>query len=584
MHIPTLSKPTTDARFGASWYLGAMEGLIEVVQQLSQARDVDGIAAIVREAARSLTGADGATFVLRDGEQCYYADENAIAPLWKGKRFPVSACISGWVMLRARPVLIEDIYSDARIPADAYRPTFVKSLAMVPIRRSAPIGAIGNYWATQRMPTAEELSVLQALADTTSVALENAELYGELKQQVRRLETQATRIHEQRDALEVFTRALAHDLKEPVRSIRSFSEIVRRPDLARDKAEQYFGYIQRAADRMAMLIEMVFHYTQLDDPERASKGPCSMMQSLEAAKENLDLLICEHCATVTGVALPEVKANPAQMVRVLQNLIANAILHNDSPVTINVGADDAGQEWKFFVRDNGQGIPAEHAETVFLPFKRLNSNPDYAGLGLPTCRKIVAMHGGRIWCEPQADRGASFNFTVPKAVAGPTEQPQLFAGAPPLVPGSNGAPALATVLLVDDLEDHLELTRLVLFDSIGLKCNLMTARDGQEALDLIRQTAADGERIDLILLDINMPRMDGFEFMERLHEGATPDPAVVMCTGSTYDDDRNRARALGAAGYLVKPPSWEQLRPILQNAAGVRFHHNADGAQLLRAA
>jgi len=69
-----------------------------------------------------------------------------------------------------------------------------------------------------------------------------------------------------------------------------------------------------------------------------------------------------------------------------------------------------------------------------------------------------------------------------------------------------------------------------------------------------------------------------------LHEDVKPDPAVVMCTGSTYDDDRNRARALGAAGYLVKPPSWEQLKPILENTRGVRFQHNADGAQLLRAA
>lgn len=192
-----ISIPSLDAAAPhLAWYLDAMESLIGVVQQLSLARDVDAVAAIVREAARNLTGADGATFVLREGDQCYYVDESAISPLWKGKRFPMRACISGWVMRRRRPALIEDIYSDARIPADAYRPTFVKSLAMVPIRRDAPIGAIGNYWATRRMPTVEELSILQALADATAVALQNAQLFGEMTQQMHRLEERAARIAE----------------------------------------------------------------------------------------------------------------------------------------------------------------------------------------------------------------------------------------------------------------------------------------------------------------------------------------------------------------------------------------------------
>ncbi|MFC3909048.1 GAF domain-containing protein [Legionella dresdenensis] len=115
---------------------------------------------IVRKAARRLTNADGATFVLRDKENCYYADEDAIGPLWKGKRFPMAMCISGWVMLHGESVVIEDIYSDSRVPADAYRPTFVKSLAMVPIRKNSPIGAIGTYWAENYHPTEQQLKFL----------------------------------------------------------------------------------------------------------------------------------------------------------------------------------------------------------------------------------------------------------------------------------------------------------------------------------------------------------------------------------------------------------------------------------------
>src|SRR6201986_4684478 len=160
---------------GDELYVRGIERLVAVVQELSRARTLEDIQVIVRSAARQLTGADGATFVLRDGEKCFYADEDAIEPLWKGMRFPLSACISGWAMLNKRAAVIEDIYADARIPADAYRPTFVKSLAMVPIRTSDPIGSIGNYWAKQRMPTDIEVRLLQALADSTSIAIENVQ-------------------------------------------------------------------------------------------------------------------------------------------------------------------------------------------------------------------------------------------------------------------------------------------------------------------------------------------------------------------------------------------------------------------------
>ncbi len=162
-------------------YTEAMEHLVGVVRDLSLARDLEAVMAIVRRAARDLTGADGATFVLREGDQCFYAEENAIAPLWKGRRFPMSVCISGWVMLNRQPAVIEDIYSDSRIPAEAYRPTFVKSLAMVPIRTNDPVGAIGTYWAERRQPGPEQVKILAALADTTAVALENVRIFEELR-------------------------------------------------------------------------------------------------------------------------------------------------------------------------------------------------------------------------------------------------------------------------------------------------------------------------------------------------------------------------------------------------------------------
>lgn len=161
--------------------------LVHAVQKLSQARTIDVIVREVRTVARQLANSDGATFVLRDNDLCYYADEDAIGPLWKGQRFPMTACISGWSMLNKQSVVIPDIYADERIPILAYKPTFVKSLAMVPIRTIEPIGAIGIYWAEIYEPTPEQIHLVQSLADLTSVSIENVYAYNKLKEQNEKL-------------------------------------------------------------------------------------------------------------------------------------------------------------------------------------------------------------------------------------------------------------------------------------------------------------------------------------------------------------------------------------------------------------
>jgi diguanylate cyclase (GGDEF)-like protein len=163
--------------------------LLDTVGELSLVRALDDVTGIVRAAARRLLSADGATFVLRESGECFYADEDAISPLWKGQRFPLESCISGWAMLNGASVAIEDIYADARIPHEAYRPTFVQSLVIVPIRTADPLGAIGVYWARRHRATDEEMRLAQALADSTAVALAHVMLLSEFAQTVELSET-----------------------------------------------------------------------------------------------------------------------------------------------------------------------------------------------------------------------------------------------------------------------------------------------------------------------------------------------------------------------------------------------------------
>lgn len=161
--------------------------LVGTVQWLSRARSLEEIQEIVRNAARRLTGADGAALVIRTGDSCYYAEEDAVAPQWRGRLLPLRGCVAGWAMLNRRPAAIEDIHSDKRVPQGAYRPALVKSVAVVPIRQQDPVGAITNYWSSHHRATASELGALQALADSTAVAMENVLINQELEDS--RLET-----------------------------------------------------------------------------------------------------------------------------------------------------------------------------------------------------------------------------------------------------------------------------------------------------------------------------------------------------------------------------------------------------------
>jgi GAF domain-containing protein len=150
--------------------------LQDAVAALDDASSMVDVHHIVRSAARRLVDAQGATVVLLSDGHCFYADEDAISPLWKGQRFPVEQCISGWAMVHRRPAVVPDIRTDARIPQEAYRPTFVRSLVLVPMRASDPLGAIGAYWARPHRATDDEVTLLVALAEAAGAALErNAE-------------------------------------------------------------------------------------------------------------------------------------------------------------------------------------------------------------------------------------------------------------------------------------------------------------------------------------------------------------------------------------------------------------------------
>jgi two-component sensor histidine kinase len=162
--------------------------LLSAVEALARAESSEEVGDIVRKTARRLIGADGIALVIRDGEACHYVEEDAIGPLWKGSKFPMSECISGWVMQNGMTAAIPDVFKDGRIPTYLYHRTFVRSLVMAPAGSQHPIGALGAYWAQVYEPTRYEVETVETLARAVATALEHARLISALSRALSRAE------------------------------------------------------------------------------------------------------------------------------------------------------------------------------------------------------------------------------------------------------------------------------------------------------------------------------------------------------------------------------------------------------------
>lgn len=388
--------------------------LVDVVCALAGARTVDDVAGIVRAAARQLTGADGATFVLRSGEECHYVDEDAISPLWKGKRFPMSACISGWVMLNREAAVIGDISLDERIPQDAYQPTFVRSLVMVPIRSSDPIGAIGNYWASTRSPTDDEVRVLQALADSTAVAMENVRLYAELES---RVAARTAELEAANEDLRRFTAVLAHDIRQPLTTIHGFADLLdnQPADALSDAGRLAARSILRATHNLTGFLNDLVDFATAANwaPEIADVDTAALLEDVVG---RLHHDITARNASVRWEGDPRLCGDRRLLSQALQNLVANAIAYTPEDrtptVVVSVASDDQG--WVLAVSDNGCGIAPDERDRVVEPFERgAAAAAPGTGLGLATCRKVAQLHGGQLDIVDSGLGGATISLRIP---------------------------------------------------------------------------------------------------------------------------------------------------------------------------
>lgn len=216
--------------------------------------------------------------------------------------------------------------------------------------------------------------------------------------------------------LSQFTYIASHDLQEPLRTVQSFVELFEQnyADKFDDEAKVFLGFINESTARMTALIKGLLDYGRLGTESNLSSVDCNELVADVCA--DLAQRIAEVGGVVESGVLPVIEAGRTDLRLLFQNLITNGLKFSRPGVRpeISIAAEMSGDDWLFSVRDNGIGIDAENYQRIFLIFQRLHGREQYegSGIGLAHCKKIVELHGGKIWLESEPNKGTVFYFTL----------------------------------------------------------------------------------------------------------------------------------------------------------------------------
>ncbi|MDI6854139.1 MAG: ATP-binding protein [Deltaproteobacteria bacterium] len=255
---------------------------------------------------------------------------------------------------------------------------------------------------------------------TQELALANRELQREIEERKRAEELllqKAEELARSNADLEQFAYLVSHDLQEPLHVASGFVQLLARRyrDKLDAKANEFIARALESLSRMEQQIKDILEFSRVTTRGKEF-ALVDTNAVLDQVLKDLGATIHKKKARITHEPLPEVMADRAQLERVFQNLIGNALkFSGDQPPRVHIGAERLNGEWRFSVRDQGIGIDPRHFQRIFLMFERLHPREEYpgTGIGLAICKKIVERHGGRIWVESQPGRGATFYFTIP---------------------------------------------------------------------------------------------------------------------------------------------------------------------------
>ncbi|MEZ5620174.1 MAG: PAS domain S-box protein [Burkholderiaceae bacterium] len=364
-----------------------------------------------------------------------------------------------------------------------------------------------------------------------------------------------------------FLASMSHELRTPLNAILGFGQLIELDRALGVRTQTHVREVLRAGRHLLRLINEVLDLAQVESGRLVISPEAIEVSALVAGAVALTTPLAEarrialHTRLEPGLV---VRADRTRLEQVLLNLLANAVKYNRVGGEVHVDATAVDvRRLRLAVRDTGSGIAAAKQAQLFQPFNRLgaeNGAVEGTGIGLALSRRLVELMGGRIGVDSAPGVGSSFWVELPRGLmaAPPADAPAAADGASPALPA-------VTVAYVEDNPANLALVEQIVARHAGVR--LVSAANGRAGLELIRR-----ERPALVLLDIHLPEMDGYELLARLRADArTRDIPAVALTAQAMPSDARRAIEAGFDEYLAKPidiPVFDNVLRRLLGSAG----------------
>ncbi|MDR7112203.1 signal transduction histidine kinase/ActR/RegA family two-component response regulator [Microbacterium trichothecenolyticum] len=532
-----------------------LEALSEVGEAVSSSLVLDEVLTTIIMNAVRFAGCDGGSIMeYVEHEHAFtvrsaYASDRLLERL-RGIKVDLDTTLVGRAARERHPIAVPDLDDvELDIHLRLLHEDGWRSMVAVPVLRGDRI--VGALVVRRRTPgefSADTMDFLENFASQSALAVWNAQLFRELETKSAELEIASRHKSE-------FLASMSHELRTPLNAVIGFSEVLleRMFGELNDRQDEYLRDILGSGRHLLQLLNDILDLSKVEAGRMALEpSTFSLRSALEYGASMVRERAARHGIRLSidvDADLDTVESDELRVKQVLVNLLSNAVKFTPDGGSVTVTARGSEHEIAVAVADTGIGIAPADRERIFESFqqgRRGLQSEEGTGLGLTLCRRIVAILGGTMWLESEVGVGSTFGFTIPRRVPLPMPAADDEAGRPMIV-------------VVEDDRASLDLTSAYL-DGLGVE--VVIARDGDEGLSAIRRHVPAA-----VLLDIRLPRTDGWEVLRRVRaDDATAAVPVIVVS---IVDERARGLAMGASAYLVKPVRRDALVGALRDVGAL---------------